>query len=346
VPSRPFKIEQGRFGLSLTDPGITDACLATIASFQDFTCNITSAALNASANVSDETTPATWCDPEQTSPMVGMTSYECAVSFLQDPQLVQGLSRFLFEQDTNLGWVYMGLDGDNPPKAVAKVRFTAGAFGGEARVSLTAEVTMPCAETPIICFGDAGGSESVPVSGRPVVTAINPVSLEVGPPADTVLVVTGRNFHPDAQIRFGTILERTDWVSDGEVSTIITGGMFPGENPAIPVTVRNVAAAQESTPPLYFAFTPPPPPIPPTVSNITPAIFQISAPATITLDGTDFDPTTEVLLDGTPDPSAVYVNAWQMTFLPTILTVPGNVAVTARTGTVTSANSQTLTVIA
>jgi len=166
MPSTPFKIEQGKFGISLTDPLVTDACAATIADFTDFTCNITSGALTASANVSDETTPATWCDPEQTTPMVGATSYEAGISFLQDPQIMAGLSRTLFEYDTQIAWIFMGLDGDNPPKAVAKVRLTAGAFGGEARVSLTAEATMPCDGRPIICFGNTTDSESV---GGPII---------------------------------------------------------------------------------------------------------------------------------------------------------------------------------
>lgn len=161
MPSQPFKIEVGKFGISLTDPNVQDACAATIADFDDFTCNITSGQLTGSSNISDETTPATWCDPEQTTPSVGATSYEAAISFLQDPQLVAGLSRTLFEHDTEIAWVFMGLDGDNPPKAVAKVRLTSGSFGGEARVSLTAEATMPCDGRPVICFGDITSSESV-----------------------------------------------------------------------------------------------------------------------------------------------------------------------------------------
>lgn len=161
MPSQPFKIEVGKFGISLTDPGVTDACQATVADFNDFTCQITSGALNASPNVSDETVPATWCDPEQTVPIVGATSYEAAMSFLQDPNVVTGLSRTLFEHDAKSAWVFMGLDGDNPPKAVVKVRLVAGAFGGEGRTTLTADVTLPCDGKPIICFGDETQSESI-----------------------------------------------------------------------------------------------------------------------------------------------------------------------------------------
>lgn len=163
MPSTPFKIEAGKFGISLTDPAITDACTATVAAFDDFSCAITDGALNATSNVTDDTTPATWCDAEQTTPKVGATTFEGALSFLQDPQIVAGLSRTLFEHDTETAWIFMGLDGDDPPKAVAKVRLVAGAFGGEARTSLLADVTLPCDGKPLICYGDTAGSISIPI---------------------------------------------------------------------------------------------------------------------------------------------------------------------------------------
>ena len=40
-----FKIENGAFGLTLTDPEVTDACTATIDDFDAFTCQITNGAL-------------------------------------------------------------------------------------------------------------------------------------------------------------------------------------------------------------------------------------------------------------------------------------------------------------
>jgi hypothetical protein len=156
-----FKIEQGKFALTITDPTVTDACAATIADFDDFTCQITSGALNANPNVSDETIPATWCEPESTVPSVGATSYELAMSFLQDPDVVDGLSRFLFEHDTERAWFYMGLDGDDPPKAVGMVRLVAGTIGGEARVALVADITLPVDGKPLVCFGNSSSSENV-----------------------------------------------------------------------------------------------------------------------------------------------------------------------------------------
>ena len=168
MPSHVFKIEDGRFGLTLTDPLVTDVCTATSTLYDDFTCQITSGALNASPNVSDETVPATWCDPEQTLPMVGATSYELVIAYLQDPDVVDGLSQFLFEHDAELAWFFMGLDGDDPPKATGMVRLVSGAIGGEGRVTLTADATLPVDGKPSVCFGTATASEAVPPASAPV----------------------------------------------------------------------------------------------------------------------------------------------------------------------------------
>jgi hypothetical protein len=161
MPRHVLKIEDGRFGLTFTDPEVTDACTATIADFDAFTCQITNGALTASPNVTQETVPATWCDPEESTPQVGATSYTLELSYLQDADLVDGLSRTLFEHDADVGWAFIGLAGDVPPKAVAKVRVTSGQIGGEGRVTLTADVTMPCDGKPVVCFGNETDSESI-----------------------------------------------------------------------------------------------------------------------------------------------------------------------------------------
>lgn len=161
MPSHVFKIESGKFGLSITDPAVTDPCAETLTGFTDFSCQISSGALTPSPNVGSETIPATWCEPERTEPSVGETSYTLDITFLQDPDVVMGLSRFLFEHDTETAWAYMGLDGDNPPKAVAKVRVVAGAIGGAGRTALTATVSLPVDGKPDVCFGNETDSEAV-----------------------------------------------------------------------------------------------------------------------------------------------------------------------------------------
>jgi len=158
-----FKIENGSMAISLVDPAITDACAAVKADFgsNNFTCQITSGALNATANVTQETVPSTWCQPEKTVPVVGETSYVLDIAYLQDPNVVDGLARFLFEHDTERAWIYMGMDGDTPPKAVAEVRLVSGAIGGAGRTTLVASAALPVEGKPIVCFGDATSSASV-----------------------------------------------------------------------------------------------------------------------------------------------------------------------------------------
>lgn len=158
MPSHVFKIENGTFGLSITDPAVADPCAALATAYDAFSCQITSGALTASPNVTDETIPATWCDPEQTSPNVGATSYSLDLTYLQDPDLVDGLSQFLFEHDTEVAYFFMGLAGDDPPKATGRIRVVAGAIGGEARVALTASVSLPVDGKPSVCFGDGAAA--------------------------------------------------------------------------------------------------------------------------------------------------------------------------------------------
>lgn len=191
MPATIFKIEQGHFGLSLTEPTpATPICDQTIVAFPPgFSCQITDGALNASPNVTDETIPATWCQPEQTVPQVGETSYTLDLTFLQDPQVAAGLSRFLFENDAEEAWFFVGLDGDDPPKATGKVRLVAGTFGGPARTTLTATVSLPVVGKPSICFGDATDSEPVvpaaAVAAEPVAAAAKSTTTSTSTAAAT-----------------------------------------------------------------------------------------------------------------------------------------------------------------
>jgi len=163
-----FQIEQGLFGLTMTDPGYDSADQADIADYQGFSCQITSGALNATPNVGTIDVPASWCEPATSTPSVGVTQYALDVTFLQDPHIVAGMSRFLFENDTRQAWFMMGLDNGDPPRAIGTCRVVAGSFGGEGRVALTATVSLPVDGKPSIEFGDATDSEVV--GGRIVVS--------------------------------------------------------------------------------------------------------------------------------------------------------------------------------
>src|SRR5262245_48324620 len=129
-----FRIENGKFALSpvggADDPdwvapggsNVDDADLAMYtANGGDFSCQVQSGAVTSSPNSTTETIDATFCDPEETKTIVGLTSFVLDVTALQDPQIVEGVSRYLFEHDTEKAYAFLGFDGTNPPKAVGKV---------------------------------------------------------------------------------------------------------------------------------------------------------------------------------------------------------------------------------
>lgn len=184
-----FKITDGVFGLTLVDkaavgyddawqsPGGKAADAVTIADYSgtggiDFQCQTTSAALTASANTTDDTTPATMCSPEITTTVVGVSSYTLDATILQDPNVSDGISAYLFEHDTKEAYFYLGLAGDHvPPAAIGRVTLAAGAIGGDARVTLTADVSLPVARKPDLWVGSATTSRVIRGDGGTGATA-------------------------------------------------------------------------------------------------------------------------------------------------------------------------------
>jgi hypothetical protein len=121
-----------------------------------FECQTTSAALTASANSTDDSTPATMCNPEVTTTIVGVTSYTLDATVIQDPHISLGISAYLFEWDTREAYFYLGYAGPAvPPAAIGRVTLTAGAIGGEVRVTLTADVSLPVTQKPDLWVGNA-----------------------------------------------------------------------------------------------------------------------------------------------------------------------------------------------
>lgn len=172
-----IQIEEGAFALALVDraasgysdawqtPGGTSLATITSAAYDDegegWVCQVTSAALTSSPSTTTVTVPATFCGPARDIPTPGETGYTVDVSFLQDPQIRAGLSSFLYVNDTAEAYFYLGLDGDNPPKAAGRVRLTAGNFGGGARTNLTADVSFGAIRRPDILFGVPGSTRLV-----------------------------------------------------------------------------------------------------------------------------------------------------------------------------------------
>jgi hypothetical protein len=205
-----FQIEEGSFALALVDKAATGysddwqtpggAALAgiTAAAYEEdgtgWYCQVTSAALTASASTTTTTIPATFCGPARDIPTPGETSFSVDVSFLQDPQIRAGLTSFLFANDTKEAYVLLGLDGDNPPKAAGRVRLTAGNFGGGARANLTSDVSFGLLRRPDILFGRAGASRLVSgITGAVTDTGSAAAARRAGAvPADEPRVATSK----------------------------------------------------------------------------------------------------------------------------------------------------------
>jgi hypothetical protein len=92
----------------------------------------------------------------------------------------------------------------------------------------------------------------------PAVTSIDPASHEVGPGAPFILTVTGTNFLPGSVILFGnnTLGERTTFVSETTLTTIVQPDLFPNPDPAVKVRVRTGGVESNS---VDFEFTAPSP---------------------------------------------------------------------------------------
>jgi hypothetical protein len=180
MTSHIFRIENGVLALSLVGdaddaawqtPGGVGVDVITIDAYTtaaglDLSCQVTSGALTSSPNTTTDTTPATFCAPEQTTTNVGVTSFTLDVSLLPDEDIAAGVSAYLYEHDTDEVYFLLGLDGVNPPKAVGRARAVAAQVGGDPRVTRTVTVSLPVTARPDIEFGNATVSRIVYGSGE------------------------------------------------------------------------------------------------------------------------------------------------------------------------------------
>ncbi len=184
MPAAVFTIEEGQFALAVVDreavgytddwqaPGGETVDTVVLADYSmpvgsEWRCQVTNAALTASANVTTRDVPATFCGAGRVIPVASETSYALDAEWLQDPQIADGLSRFLFEHDTEEAYFFLGLDNLNPPKAIGRVRLVAGTFGGAPQENLTASVSLEVTRRPQIMFGTTLDSAIIPPNPLP-----------------------------------------------------------------------------------------------------------------------------------------------------------------------------------
>ena len=108
------------------------------------------------------TVPATFCAPEENVPQPATTAYSLDATILQDPHISDGVSRFLFEHDTESAYFMLELRSGSAPRAIGVCRVIAGSFGGDARANLTSDLSLPVTGRPQILFGDSTTSVPIP----------------------------------------------------------------------------------------------------------------------------------------------------------------------------------------
>lgn len=168
-----FKIpmgEVGGFGLELVDrdaigysdtwqaPDGKELPLVTQADYDSgstsWQCQLTSAALVATPNVTTNERAGTFCAPPGQSIVVGEDSFTLDISAFQDANAAAGLARYLYANRTKEAYFYFSADGpDGAPRAIGRCRLVSGPIGGDTYTDLTADISLPVTKAPDIEFG-------------------------------------------------------------------------------------------------------------------------------------------------------------------------------------------------
>jgi len=177
-----LKVTDGLVALTLVDkaasgyspawqaPGGKTAATATLADFtaanQQWSAQITSGKLTPSKQSNRSDRPATFCSPASSSVNPAQSTYALDLSFFQDAHVRDGLSAFLFENDTLEAYFLLaGNAGTAPPRAVGRVNLVAGGFLGEPQANLTDSVSLDVIRKPDVLFGSTGSTRLVTGAG-------------------------------------------------------------------------------------------------------------------------------------------------------------------------------------
>lgn len=151
-------------------PGGKTALTAVLADYTDaadasWSCQITSGKLTPSKQSNRRDRPPTFCAPASSTVSVGQSTWALDIAFFQDAHVRDGLTSYLFENDTAEAYFLLGVDGANPPRGIGRARLVAGGFGGEPRADLTDSLSLDIVRKPDIVFGQAGSTRLVTGAG-------------------------------------------------------------------------------------------------------------------------------------------------------------------------------------
>lgn len=177
-----LNIEDGYMALAVVDtaasgylatwqaPGGKTALTAALADYTgatNFRCQITSGKLTPSKQVSRRDRAATFCAAASSTVSAGQSTYALDLAFFQDAHVRDGLSSFLFQNDTLEAYFLLGVGNGAlvPPRAIGRVKIVAGGFGGEARADLTDSISLDVVRKPDIVFGTTGSTRLITGTG-------------------------------------------------------------------------------------------------------------------------------------------------------------------------------------
>lgn len=168
-----FNIVDGELALALVDTGavgyldawqapagktVATAVIADYTGAVDWHCQIINGKITSKANITQRKTEATFCGPGLITPIAAQSSFTLEADFYQDVHVSTGLSKFLYASDTLEAYVLIGLNGGTPPRAIGRVRVTAGSFGGKAEDDLKDTIKLEFTRKPSVSFGVTGVS--------------------------------------------------------------------------------------------------------------------------------------------------------------------------------------------
>jgi hypothetical protein len=200
-----FKITEGVFALSVVNtaaigyaddwqtPTGVDIEDATVTLYADadasWSCQIQSLSIDSSADTTTETVDATWCEPAQTIPNPGQSTYAINGTLVGDIHTAESLQAFLYLHDTDEAYFLMGLAGEGaPPAAAGRCRVVASSFGGAGGATLTVTIgALPVSRRYDLWYGPTPGTviEGLTNTSRPGVVTVTAAAAG-SPPADDV----------------------------------------------------------------------------------------------------------------------------------------------------------------
>lgn len=128
-------------------------------------CQVTSASLNSTPNITQNDRAGTFCRVPGQTVVVGEDTIELSLGFFQDLTQQNGLSAFLYENSSKECFFYFAFDNDKPPRAIGRCRLVSGSIGGDTHTDLTATAPLPVLKRPDLEVGIQGNSRIIIGSG-------------------------------------------------------------------------------------------------------------------------------------------------------------------------------------